>query len=51
MRPEIKVSHKVINARWNEDNGEWELQIENLATGETIEDRCHFLLNATGILK
>ncbi|KAH0836095.1 putative dimethylaniline monooxygenase [Fonsecaea pedrosoi] len=51
MRPEIKLSHKIINAKWCEDLGEWELKIENLVSREIVDDRCHFLLNATGILK
>ncbi|KIW84398.1 hypothetical protein Z517_03648 [Fonsecaea pedrosoi CBS 271.37] len=50
MRPEIKLSHKIINAKWCEDLGEWELKIENLVSREIVDDRCHFLLNATGIL-
>lgn len=51
MRPEIKTSHQIIGARWKPDTSQWVLQVKNLVTGETLEDHCHFLLNATGILK
>ncbi|KAK5046735.1 hypothetical protein LTR84_007496 [Exophiala bonariae] len=50
MRPEIKLMHKVQHAEWNEADGEWKLEIQNLQTGEVGLDHCHFLLNATGVL-
>lgn len=51
MRPEIKTSHQVVNAKWCESRGEWELQIKDLIKSEIFTDRCEFLLIATGILK
>jgi len=51
MRDSIKTSHQVESARWNEDDGVWELTVRNLKTGETFDDQAHFLLNASGILK
>lgn len=51
MRPEIKLSHQVSHAQWIEALGQWELEILNLKTGEVVLDSCHFLLNATGVLK
>lgn len=51
MGPSIKTSHRVTSAVWNEGKAIWELQVENLEDGKTFSDFCHFLLNATGILK
>ncbi len=51
MRPEIRLKHKVQHAQWVEASGEWELEIQNMQTGETFLDHCNFLLNATGVLK
>jgi cation diffusion facilitator CzcD-associated flavoprotein CzcO len=47
---EIKTQHRVVQARWNE-KGVWELRIEDLRSGIVFDDYCHFLLNASGILK
>jgi cation diffusion facilitator CzcD-associated flavoprotein CzcO len=47
----IRLSHKVINACWSESRGIWDLRIENLITGELVDDWCHFLVNGSGILK
>jgi cation diffusion facilitator CzcD-associated flavoprotein CzcO len=47
---EIKTEHRVVEARWNE-KGIWELKVEDLSFGKVFEDHCHFLLDASGILK
>ena len=46
----IKTSHRVAEARWNE-RGVWELKVEDLEKGKVFDDYCHFLLDASGILK
>ncbi|KIW25675.1 uncharacterized protein PV07_08836 [Cladophialophora immunda] len=46
----IKLSHRVIEARWSEPNNQWFLKIENSADGTIFEDQCDVLLSATGIL-
>ncbi|KAL4947586.1 hypothetical protein BDW69DRAFT_204246 [Aspergillus filifer] len=46
----IKLSHRVIAAKWNEPEGIWELRIEDLTTGTVFEDSCHFMISASGIL-
>lgn len=51
FRKYMKFNHKVIEARWNEDQSVWMLKIENLPTGEVMEDYCHFLINGGGFLK
>lgn len=51
LRGNIKVSHIVVHAQWDEGLGEWLLKVKNELTGEVFDDRCHFLLDASGILK
>ncbi|KAK3310501.1 uncharacterized protein B0T15DRAFT_507172 [Chaetomium strumarium] len=50
MRDSIKTSHQVVSARWNEEDGRWELVIRNLETGEEFGDHATFLVDGTGIL-
>ena len=35
---------------WNASSAQWEVQIKNLSTGETLKDTRHVLVNAGGIL-
>ncbi len=46
----IKTSHRVVEARWDE-NGIWEMKVEDLRSGKVFDDYCNFLLDASGILK
>ncbi|KIX05594.1 uncharacterized protein Z518_06466 [Rhinocladiella mackenziei CBS 650.93] len=46
----IKLSHRVIEAKWSEAESSWNLKIESLTEGTIIEDRCDILLSATGVL-
>ena len=48
---EIRTSCAVEEARWDEEGGRWRLSIRNLVEGVVFEDDCHFLLDASGILK
>ncbi|TVY39870.1 putative sterigmatocystin biosynthesis monooxygenase [Lachnellula occidentalis] len=50
MVPSIKTSHQVKNAVWDEEKAVWELEVQDLETGERFNDYAHFLLDATGIL-
>lgn len=47
----MKLNHKIGGATWTEETKEWVLKVENLTTGETFEDRCNVLINASGVLK
>ena len=47
----IKLSHMVTSATWDDAEGKWFVEITNIATGETLKDSCHFLINGSGILK
>jgi cation diffusion facilitator CzcD-associated flavoprotein CzcO len=51
LREYIKLSHSVTLAQWDEEFGKWILKIRDEVAGTTFEDRCDFLLDATGILK
>lgn len=47
----IKLSHRVVGATWNEDEGIWKLKIENITTNEVFDDWAHFMISGSGILK
>lgn len=51
LRRDIKLSHSVVHAKWQEASSEWILRVKNELTEEEFEDRCNFLLDASGILK
>ncbi|KAJ2983969.1 hypothetical protein NUW58_g6159 [Xylaria curta] len=46
----IKLSHAVRKTSWNEDDGRWEVETEDLATGAITRDWCHILVHACGYL-
>ncbi|OAA59737.1 Flavin monooxygenase-like protein [Niveomyces insectorum RCEF 264] len=46
----IKLSHRVISADWDDEQGIWKLKIEDLATGTVIDDWGHFMITASGVL-
>ncbi|KAG7292499.1 hypothetical protein NEMBOFW57_002534 [Staphylotrichum longicolle] len=50
MRDSIKTSHQLVSAQWNEKDGQWELVVRNLETGEDFADYATFLVDGTGIL-
>ena len=45
----IAYSHKVVAARWNEATFQYDLEVET--PNGIIQDKCHVLVNACGILK
>jgi len=47
----IKFNSEVVEARWNEDNGQWLIKIRDRSTGEVVTDWCHFFINGGGFLK
>ncbi|KAK3906964.1 hypothetical protein C8A05DRAFT_40295 [Staphylotrichum tortipilum] len=50
MRESVKTLHQVVEARWSEKDGQWELVVKNLETGEEFSDYATFLVDGTGIL-
>ena len=47
----IKTSHKVMGAVWSEERSVWEIDVEDLKTGQVIGEAADFLIDASGILK
>ncbi|KAF7556347.1 hypothetical protein G7046_g6330 [Stylonectria norvegica] len=45
----VKLSHRVQSAKWNEDEGVWELTVLT-PDGAIIMDKCEILVNGTGVL-
>lgn len=50
LLPYVKFGHRVVEAVWNEDEGVWKFEIENLQTGEVFKDYGHYFINASGYL-
>ena len=34
------VNHKVVDARWDDSHGQWNVKVEDTTTGKVIDDRC-----------
>jgi cation diffusion facilitator CzcD-associated flavoprotein CzcO len=47
----IKLSHRVVGATWDESLGIWQLKVTNEDSGEVFSDWSHFIINGTGFLK
>ena len=47
----VKLSHRIVGAQWDEEKGIWHVEVENLSSGERIQDWCDFIITASGILK
>lgn len=47
----IRLGHRVIRAEWSDRDSHWDVVVEEVATGNKIQDRCDVLLSATGVLK
>ncbi|OQU93638.1 hypothetical protein CLAIMM_00120 [Cladophialophora immunda] len=45
-----KFRHMLRGATWRSGAGKWDLEFENLDTGEVVVDTCDFYVSATGIL-
>jgi cation diffusion facilitator CzcD-associated flavoprotein CzcO len=46
----MKLNTKVVECRWDEDHGVWNITLENQATKGRWKDWAHVLINGTGIL-
>ena len=44
----VKLKHRVLGARWHEEKGQWEVEIER--DGQTFTDWCDILMNGSGLL-
>lgn len=45
----IKTEHKVVGAKWNEQTSGWDVKVEDVRTGNQIDDHCDVLINAGGV--
>ena len=50
LRQFIHLSHQAIGAKWSSEKNGWDVEIRNLKSGTVINDFCHILVNAGGIL-
>ena len=50
LRKYCRLQHEVTKASWNEDKGNWNVQVTRHDTGHTISDTCDILINASGVL-
>lgn len=46
----IKLQHQINHVEWDERAGQWVLKVKNLVTGEELEDRAEYFINAGGVL-
>ena len=46
----MKLSTKIVEVTWDEEEGKWWIGLENQISGEKSEDWCHVLVNGSGIL-
>lgn len=50
LRQYCKVRHRVSGAAWNNSKGGWDVEVTDVATGQSFSDYCDILINAGGIL-
>ncbi|OAG37610.1 hypothetical protein AYO21_08218 [Fonsecaea monophora] len=46
----VKLNSRVKEAVWNESEGKWKVQIEDVTSGTTFSDEAEVLINAAGFL-
>lgn len=52
LRKYIHLDHRVVGASWDEDSEQWQVKIQRGDNpANVLEDRCHILVNASGVLK
>jgi cation diffusion facilitator CzcD-associated flavoprotein CzcO len=47
----VHLSHRVTKCEWNEKQGKWEVEVEDLEAGRMLTDEAEVVVNATGFLK
>ena len=50
LRKYVRLSHRIVEAVWDEASQEWMVKVEDLTTGRVVSDRCNVLINAAGVL-
>lgn len=51
LRKYIKLRHSVEHAEWDNATSKWKVKVLNHVNGNTFEDTCDILINASGIFK
>jgi len=46
----VKLAHEAKSLSWNEETGQWTVEVEDLKAGRTFKDHCDFVINCTGVL-
>lgn len=46
----MKFNHAIRAAEWNEEEGQWHVTIHDYEMGRDIEETCHILVSANGLL-
>src|SRR5579859_5812446 len=44
----IKLSHRVMEAKWDDEAGKWKVTVEDMESGNIIHDEAEFLVSCTG---
>jgi cation diffusion facilitator CzcD-associated flavoprotein CzcO len=48
LRKYVKLNHKVVSARWDEEKGQYEVKVQ---TGDAVfTDWCHVMINGSGLI-
>jgi cation diffusion facilitator CzcD-associated flavoprotein CzcO len=47
----LRLQHQVVGAKWDNEAGQWEVEVEDIMGGRKFTDKAEILLNATGFLK
>ncbi|GLA09727.1 hypothetical protein AnigIFM60653_000668 [Aspergillus niger] len=51
LRKYIRLDHRVVGTSWDEDSEQWHVKIQRGDNPANVfEDRCHILVNASGVL-
>lgn len=46
----MKLSHRVVQASWDDETKKWNLELENLETGESFKDSTDVFIQGIGAL-
>lgn len=46
----IKLAHEAKSMSWDEEIGQWTVEVEDLKSGRKFKDHCDFVVNCTGVL-
>ncbi|CAK7199559.1 hypothetical protein SEUCBS139899_002239 [Sporothrix eucalyptigena] len=46
----LKLSHKVVEARFNDTTSQWHVKVQNCVSGEVVDDTCDVLYGCMGSL-